>query len=116
MLKSLRTWVAAKTLKVKNVMNSLSAKAFVFGATAVASSVSMAAAPSASDTNTSAAGATLYIIGILQGEIGYLFALAAFVAGLFAYFKTKDLVQTFSCFGVAVAIIIVPGALKGFFN
>ncbi len=116
MLKSLRTWVAAKTLKIQNVMNSLSAKAFVFGVTAVGSSVSMAAAPSASDTNTSAAGATAYIIGILQGEIGYLLALAAFVAGIFSWFKTKDLMQTLSCFGLAVAIIIVPGALNGFFS
>ncbi len=93
------------------------AKTVLVSATALAfSAISFAAAPSATDTNAAADGATAYIIGILQGEIGYLLALAAFVTGIFAWFKTKDLMATLSCFGLAVAIIIVPGALAGFFN
>lgn len=82
------------------------------------SSVATAApdATTANDVNTSAQGTTSFIIGLLQGEIGYALALIAFALGVFTYFKTKDLLGTLTCFGIAILVVVVPSALEGFFN
>lgn len=72
-------------------------------------------AAQAANVNSSATGTTAFIIGLLQGEIGYALALLAFALGVFTYFKTKDLMGTLTCFGIAILVVVVPSALKGFF-
>lgn len=57
-----------------------------------------------------------FILALLSGWVGYLLALIAFFAGIFNYFKNRDLWGTMGAFGLAVMIMVVPPVLKGFFQ
>lgn len=56
-----------------------------------------------------------FILNLLNGWVGYLLALVAFFAGIFNYFKNRDLWGTMGAFGLAIMIMIVPPVLQGFF-
>lgn len=107
-------------MNIKKLFSAAASKAKTIAVVASASllsTVAMAApdASQAATVNTSAQGTTAFIIGLLQGEIGYALALLAFALGVFTYFKTKDLMGTLTCFGIAILVVVVPSALSGFF-
>lgn len=87
---------------------------------------SMLAASQAQATGSDPFGATAvqgeakniaeFIVGLLNGWVGYVLALIAFFAGIFFYFKNRDLWGTMGAFGLAIMIMIVPPVLKGFFS
>ena len=116
MLSKLTSFVSSKSISTVSKCLPIANKIFATVTTFCVCDVSMAAAPSAADTNAKAGRPTGYLINILQGEIGYLIALAAFASGIFVWFKSKSLLQTLSCFGLSIAIIIVPITLEGAFT
>ncbi len=116
MFSKLTSFVSSKSISTVSERLPTVNKIFAIVTTFVFCNASMAAAPSAAETNAKAGGPTGYLINILQGEIGYLIALAAFVYGIFIWFKSKSLFQTLSCFGLSIAIIIVPITLEGAFT
>lgn len=74
-----------------------------------------AATLNATAVDNEAKSITEFIIALLNGWVGYLLALVAFFAGIFNYFKNRDLWGTMGAFGLAVMIMVVPPVLKGFF-
>lgn len=75
-----------------------------------------AASLDAAKIGTEAEGIVNFIIALLNGWVGYLLALVAFFAGIFNYFKQRDLWGTLGAFGLAIMIMVVPPVLQGFFS
>ena len=85
------------------------------------SSLLMAQSSQASNLDTAgieseAEGIANFIVALLGGWVGYVLTLVAFFAGIFYYFKSRDLWGTMAAFGLAVLIMVVPGVLEGFFD
>lgn len=99
---------------MKKVIDSLKQKTYVMAGMLLTSSV--IAAPSATGINNESQKVVDLIIDILAGPTGYLLTLIAFVGGIFFYIQKRDFWASMGCFALALAIIIVPSALSGFFT
>jgi hypothetical protein len=86
---------------------------FVMGS---AFSAISAAAPDAVAVNAEAGVVSTFITNILEGDVGYLLALVFFFLGVVGFIKTKQWEVMLGAFAIGILVIIVPGALKGFFN
>lgn len=104
LLASIKQAVANKALKATVALGA-------YAYTAVSN-----AAPDASAVNTEAGVISTFIHGILEGDVGYLFTLLMFVLGIVAFIQTKKWEAMLGCFAIGLAVIIVPGALQGFFD
>lgn len=92
-------------------------KAGWIAACSVLTAASYAAAPDATAVNTESEGIAQFIITLLNGWPGYLLAIIAFCFGIFEFFsKNGDRMKMFGSFAIAIAIIVVPPALEGFFS
>ena len=91
-------------------------KEFGFVAAGSVLAFSASAAPDATAVNTQASGINVFIEGLLNGDIGYLLTLIAFFGGLGYAITKREWMPAFYGFGIAVLILIVPGAMKGLFT
>lgn len=80
------------------------------------SSPMVLAAPNATSVNTEAGKVSQFIIEILGGPTGYMLTLVAFLGGIFLFIQKRDFWAALGCFAIALAILIVPAALQGFFD
>jgi hypothetical protein len=94
----------------------INAKKAGFAAVGSLLSVGAIAAPDASTVNTQASGINKFIEDLLNGDIGYMLTLVAFFAGLAVAIFKKEWMPVFYGFFIAVAILIVPGAMRGLFT
>lgn len=74
------------------------------------------AAPNSEGVNKEAAAVSKFIIDILGGPTGYMLTLVAFLGGIFLFIQKRDFWAALGCFAIALAILIVPAALQGFFT
>jgi hypothetical protein len=74
------------------------------------------AAPDSDAVNTEAGLISDFITKILEGDVGYMISLLMFTLGVIGFLQTKKWEVMLGCFGIGLAIIIVPDALKGFFT
>lgn len=91
-------------------------KSLFFAAVGSAVAMSATAAPDAANVNNSSSDVITFILAILNGQTGYLLTLIAFVGGLFMYIQRQNFWAAMGCFALAIAIIVVPTALGGFFG
>lgn len=89
----------------------------IAGALMLATEVAVAAnAPDASNVNDSSVGVAKFIIDLLNGATGYMLTLVAFMGGVFLFIQKRDFWGALGCFALAIAILVVPSTLQGFFN
>lgn len=74
------------------------------------------AAPNATGVNNSSKEVSKFITDILAGPTGYMLTLVAFLGGIFLFIQKRDFWAALGCFAIALAILIVPPALEGFFT
>lgn len=94
----------------------INAKKAGFAAAGSLLSAGAVSAPDATTVNTQASGINQFIEDLLNGDIGYMLTLVAFFAGLAVAIFKKDWMPVFYGFFIAVAILIVPGAMRGLFT
>lgn len=75
-----------------------------------------ATGPNSERVNTEAGKVSKFIIEILGGPTGYMLTLVAFLGGIFLFIQKRDFWAALGCFAIALAILIVPAALGGFFT